>query len=156
VTDTSRRLGEGYYWEDLKVDDRFTTYRRTITEADLVGFINATGMLETIFIDVGHQGAISGRPVPAALTYCLIEGLLMQTMLRGVGLALLELSQKALAPVRVGDSVWAAVTISALRPTSTGGRAVVTSTVEVFNQHGGSVLIYDVKRLIAGRSARGD
>ena len=49
--DTVRQLGQGFYWQDLQVGQRFRTHRRTITEADLVGFIGVTGMLEAIFID---------------------------------------------------------------------------------------------------------
>jgi hypothetical protein len=46
-----KTIGHGYSWDELAVGFRFRTLKRTITEADLVGFINATGMLEMIFID---------------------------------------------------------------------------------------------------------
>ena len=49
------------------------------------------------------------RPVPAALTYALIEGLVLCGMVHGTGLALLECTS-ALAPVRVGDTIGAEVT----------------------------------------------
>jgi acyl dehydratase len=29
-------LGRGFYWQDLHVGEKFRTYRRTVTEADLV------------------------------------------------------------------------------------------------------------------------
>ena len=45
------RLGQGFYWQDIAVDQEFTTFRRTVTETDLVNFINTTGMVEAIFID---------------------------------------------------------------------------------------------------------
>lgn len=146
------RLGQGFYWQDLQVGQRFRTFRRTVTETDLVNFIGVTGMLEAIFIDAGYdEGAIAGRPVPAVLTYSLIEGLLLQSMIQGTGLALLELDKKVLKPVLVGDSVHAEVEITALVPTSRGNRAVVTSRVDVFNQRGDAVITYTVKRLLAGR-----
>ena len=147
-------LGQGFYWQDLKVGQKFRTYRRTITETDLVNFISVTGMLEAIFIDAeysGTAGAIKGRVVPAALTYGLIEGLLFQSMIQGTGLASLELHQKALKPVFVGDSVWATVEVTAIRPTSKDNRAIVSSRVEVFNQRDEAVLTYDVTRMLAGR-----
>jgi 3-hydroxybutyryl-CoA dehydratase len=147
-------LGQGFFWQDLRVGQRFKTYRRTITETDLVGFINCTGMLEVIFIDAEHSrefGAIAGRVVPAALTYGLIEGMLFQTMMQGTGLAMLEVHKKAIKPVLVGDSVWATVEVTAVKPTSKGGRAVVTSHVDVFNQREDLVLTYDILRLVAGR-----
>lgn len=146
-------LGQGYFWQDLSVGQEFRSLRRTITEADLVGFIGCTGQTEILFIDETFDGAIKshGRPVPSALTYSLIEGLLMQTLLQSAGLALLEVSQRIVAPVCVSDSVHGLVTITEVRPTSKSGRAVVTAHVSVFNQSDTMVMEYDVKRLIAGR-----
>lgn len=145
-------LGKGPYWQDLAPGLVGRTLRRTITEADLVGFIGVTGMTEAIFIDAAYPGAaIPGRLVPAALTQCLIEGMLFQTLIQGVGLALLEIHTRAHAPVRVGDSIWATVEIAEIRPTSKANRAIVTQEVTVMNQEGARVLSYTVKRLAAGR-----
>lgn len=145
-------MGQGPYWQELQVGDKFRTFRRTITETDLVNFISCTGMLEVLFIDEAFEGrAIDGRLVPAALTYTLIEGLQMQTLVQGVGLALLEVAMKAHAPVMVGDTIAATVAIDDIRPTSRGGRGIVRSTVEVVNQKGDLVLSYVVSRLVAGR-----
>ncbi|CAG2155588.1 MaoC family dehydratase [Cupriavidus numazuensis] len=146
------RLGQGFYWQDLKEGQAFRTFRRTVTETDLVNFISVTGMVEAIFIEDGYDGgAIGGRPVPGALTYTLIEGFILQTMIQGTGLAMLELTQKILAPVVVGDTVWATVTVTGIRPTSRSGRAVVDSEIEVFNQRNEKVMTYTARRLLAGR-----
>lgn len=151
--DALPRLGQGFVWQDLLVGQRMRTFRRTITETDLVNFIGVTGMLEAIFIEDGYEGgAIAGRPVPAALTYTLIEGFILQTMIQGTGLAMLELVQKIHAPVRVGDRIEAVVEVTGVRPTSKGNRAVVDSRIEVFNQHGACVMTYDARRLLAGRN----
>jgi acyl dehydratase len=153
-TTTLPVLGQGPYWQELSEGDGFRTFRRTITEADLVSFIGCTGMLEVLFIDEAFEGrVIDGRLIPAALTYSLIEGLQMQTLCQGTGLALLEMAMKAHAPVFVGDTIWATVHIETIKPTSEGGRAVVRSQVEIFNQHDVRVLSYGVVRLIAGRPA---
>jgi len=147
-----KQLGLGAYWQDLEVGQTFRTLRRTVTEADLVGFINATGMLEAIFIDAEYQhGAIEGRLVPAALTLGLIEGMQFQTLIQGTGLALLDLSLVATAPVRVNDTISALITVSSVRPTSRNNRAIVSFSAQVFNQNNLVVLSYDVKRLVAGR-----
>lgn len=151
---SATQLGAGYFWEDLRPGQLFKTHRRTVTEADLVAFVNCTGMLEVIFIDAGFAGgAIKGRPVPGALTYCLMEGLLLQTMIQGTGLAMLEVKQDIHGPVLVNDTIHALVTVDDVRPTSSKGRAVVTSTVEVFNQRDEKVMTYTAKRLLAGRGA---
>jgi crotonobetainyl-CoA:carnitine CoA-transferase CaiB-like acyl-CoA transferase/acyl dehydratase len=146
------KLGQGFYWQDIPVGTKFRTFRRTLTEADLVNFISVTGMLEAIFIDADHGGAMGGRPVPAALTYAIIEGIIMQGMIQGTGMALLEVTIKVLAPVRVGDSIWASVEVTRSRLTSKNGRAVVTSDVHVLNQREELVMTYVVTRLLAGRS----
>ena len=109
-------------------------------------------MLETIFIDATYaHGAIQGRPAPGALTYGLIEGLIMQGMVQGTGLALLEVHKKMLAPVVAGDTVWAEIEVTGVRPTSQHNRAVVTSAIEVRNQHGKPVMAYTAVRMLAGR-----
>ena len=146
------RLGQGFYWQDLEEGATFRTFRRTVTETDLVNFIGTTGMLEAIFIEDGYEaGAIRGRPVPGALTYALIEGFILQTMIQGTGLAMLELTQKIHGPVVVGDTIWATVKVTGIRPTSKSGRAVVDSLIEVYNQRDEIVMTYTARRLLAGR-----
>ncbi len=147
-----QRLGQGAYWQDLAAGQKFDTFRRTITETDLVNFISVTGMLEAIFIDSTFAGgAMPGRPVPGALTYTLIEGFILQSMIQGTGLAMLELHQVIHLPVHVGDTIHAEIEVTDIRPTSRTGRAVVTSVNRVLNQHGDCVMTYTAKRLLAGR-----
>jgi len=38
-------VGLGIHWEDLPVGRRFKTIGRTITEADLVAFVNSTSTM---------------------------------------------------------------------------------------------------------------
>ena len=153
-SETLPTLGMGAVWQDLVIGQKFRTFRRTITETDLVNFISVTGMLEAIFIDGAYEGAaMPGRPVPGALTYTLIEGFILQTLIQGTGLAMLELEQRIHAPVLVGDTIWATVEITGIKPTSKSGRAVVSSNIEVFNQDARNVMTYSAKRLLAGRAA---
>jgi 3-hydroxybutyryl-CoA dehydratase len=145
-------LGLGFYWQDIEVGQRFRTFRRTVTESDLVSFIGTTGMLEAIFLEADYpEGAIAGRPVPGALTYALIEGFITQTMIQGTGLAMLELHKKILAPVVVGDTIRAEIEVTGIRPTSKGNRAIVTSRIDVFDQRDRMVMTYTATRMLAGR-----
>ncbi len=147
------RLGQGFYWQDIQAGQRYRTFRRTVTETDLVNFIGVTGMVEAIFIDAHYEGgAIPGRPVPAVLTYSLIEGLLLQSMIQGTGLASLELHKRVLNPVVVGDTIDAEVEILEVRQTARGNRAIVVSRVDIFNQRDEAVITYTVTRLLAGRA----
>ena len=146
-------LGHGYYWQDLAVGQRFMTLRRTVTPTDIVNFISVTGMLASIFVDYTTctDNAIYGRPAPAALTYSLAEGLIMQGMLQDTGLAQFEVHQKMIAPVMAGDTIYAIIEITGIRPTTQLNRAIVNLAVEVRNQHGTSVMSYVSTRMVAGQ-----
>ena len=66
-----RTVGLGFCWQDYEVGDRFQTIGRSITEADLVSFINTTGMTEVMFnnlVYIDEKSAVrGGRAVPGAL-----------------------------------------------------------------------------------------
>ena len=147
----SAPAGQGLHWQELRIGQRFRTFGRTVTEHDLMAFVTLCGMQEPLFVDATHPGALGARPVPAALTHALVEGMLLRGMVHGTGLALLETHIHPLAPVRVGDTIAAMVEVTDVRPTSRGGRAVVTSAVRVANQRGEAVMDYSVKRLLAGQ-----
>lgn len=154
-----RTVGIGFYWNDLSVGERFKTLNRTITEADIVNFIGVTGMVETLFTDLtfhDHHSVIKGRVVPAACTYAIIEGLLVQATMQTTGLALLEIEKKVLKPVFAGDTVHAEVEVTAVRPTSKGNRGIVTTLNNVITQNGETVITYRAVRLMAGRPQGGE
>ena len=154
-----KTVGIGFYWNDLKVGDRFRTLNRTITEPDIVSFIGVTGMVETLFTDLSfseEHGVLKGRVVPAACTYTMIEGLLCQATMQTTGLALLEIEKKVLKPVFAGDTVHAVVEVTAVRPTSKNNRGIVTTTNDILNQHGETVITYRAVRMMAGRPEQGE
>jgi 3-hydroxybutyryl-CoA dehydratase len=144
-------LGRGLFWQDMQVGATFRTYTRTITETDLITFVTLTGMIDSAFLDATAVGPMGGRPVPGALTYSIIEGFIVQSLIRGTGLAMLGCTQEAVAPVHVGDTVHAIVEFTGVRPTSQGNRAIVDSTITIFNQRAEPVLRYTSRRMIAGR-----
>lgn len=149
-----RTVGIGFYWNDLKVGERFRTLNRTITEADIVQFIGVTGMVETLFTDLSFadsHGVIKGRVSPAALVYTIIEGLLCQATMQTTGLALLEVEKKVLGPVFAGDTIHAVVEVTAIKPTSKGNRGIVTTRNDIVNQKGETVITYKAVRMMAGR-----
>jgi len=153
-----KTVGIGFYWNDLKVGEKFRTLNRTITEPDIVNFIGVTGMVETLFTDLSfaeHGGVIQGRVAPAACTYTIIEGLLCQSTMQTTGLALLEIEKKVLKPVFAGDTVHAEVEVTAVRPTSKGNRGIVTTVNNVVNQKGETVITYRAVRMMAGRPEGG-
>jgi acyl dehydratase len=146
-------LGQGLYWDELQVGDQFKTFGRTITEADIISFINCTGFLEVLFTDAEFRekhSAIKGRVAPAALVYCLAEGLLMVGLIQGTGLAFLNMELDVKGPVVAGDTVTVEVTVTEIKPTSKGGRGLVRTRNEIKNQRGETVIVYTPLRLLKG------
>ena len=61
-------VGLGMYFEDLPVGATFKTIGRTITEADITNFVNATGLVEVLFTNLEflrEESDIQGRVAPA-------------------------------------------------------------------------------------------
>ena len=52
----------------------------------------------------------------------------------------------------VGDTIHALNEVTGVRPTSTGGRAIVDSTIHVFNQRDEEVMTYTARRMLAGQN----
>src|SRR5437763_3869903 len=103
-------LVRGRTWEEMQVGSAFRTATRTVTETDLINFVTLFGFNEPLFWDARHAATAgyAGRLVPGALTYCLAEGLVMQThCLDGTGLAFLHMELDVLRPVFVGDTLYA-------------------------------------------------
>lgn len=147
-------VGLGLFWNELSVGQRFRTINRTVTETDLVNFINTTGMVEVMFTDAtfgDEHGAIQGRPVPGALCYTFSEGLLVQATMQHTGLAMLESKIEVKGPTFVGDTIHTEVEVTGVRPTSKGNRGIVSTINNIVNQRDETVLIYTAVRMMAGR-----
>jgi acyl dehydratase len=147
-------LVHGSTFEEMVVGSRFRTASRTVTETDLINFITLFGFNEPLFWDARHAATAGyeGRLCPGALTYCMAEGLLIQThVLHGTGLAFMGMQLDVKKPVVVGDTIYAVVEVIESRPASKGPRGVVTTRVTVLNQRDEEVLVYVPVRLIRGR-----
>ena len=153
MSDDVKMCGHGLYLEELKIGMRFRTFNRTITEADLVNFINVTGFTEILFTDtefLKHGSAIKGRVVPASLIYSFSEGLCTPVM-QGTGLAFLEAQINVKAPTFVNDTIHVEGEVTESRRTSKGDRGLVRTMNQVFNQRGELVLTYDPLRMMKGK-----
>lgn len=154
ATDEVPVMGQGLCWEDMEVGTAFRTSSRTITETDLVTFVNLGGFNEPLFYDAAHAaaGGYSGRLVPGALVYVVAEGLILQTnVLHGTGLAFMAMEYTVKAPTYVGDTLHVVVTVTESRASSKAGRGVVTTRCGIVNQHGAEVAVFTPVRLIRGR-----
>ena len=142
-------LGQGFRHDDLPVGTRFRSVRRTITEADLVSFVNLSWFTEELFTNAGDRGAmaIKGRVVPAALVYSFAEGLMTPSM-QHTGLAFLNAEIDVKAPTFVGDTIQVEAEVIEARRASSGDRGLVRTRNEVRKQDGTVALIYTPLRLV--------
>lgn len=135
-------IGRGFSFADLRVGFRFRTHRRTIREADLVGFMNLTGLTEELF-SVKRERQL----VPGALVYSLAEGLLLPSM-QDTGVAFLNATIDIKGPSYVDDTLHVECEVLEHRLTSKGDRGLVRFSNSVINQDGEAVLTYNPLRLL--------
>src|SRR5450830_1200708 len=130
-------LGMGPFWDDLSVGDRFRTVGRTLTETDLVNFVNLSWLTEELFTNTEDRKsmAIEGRVVPAALVYACAEGLLLP-MIQGTGLAFLNAMLEVKGHSFVCDTIHVECRVCEVRDTSNVIRGPATTENQVINQKG--------------------
>ncbi|MDE0941428.1 MAG: MaoC/PaaZ C-terminal domain-containing protein [Alphaproteobacteria bacterium] len=148
-------VGLGMFYEDLPIGRTFQTIGRTVTEPDIVNFINATGMTEVLFIDLDFlekESDIKGRVAPGALGYTFAEGLLVQATMQHTGFAFLNMELSIEAPVFAGDTLHVECeVIEARLSKSRPGRGLVRTRNKVVKQDGTIAIIYTPLRMIKCR-----
>ncbi len=151
------QLNTGFHFDDLPLGTRFRSRARTVTEADLVSFINLSWLHEELFTDTSDRThmAIPGRVVPGALVYAFAEGLITPSM-QGTGLAFLHAELDIAAPTFVGDTIHVECEVIEQRATSKPGRGLVRTRNVVHNQHGKAVLSYTPLRMMRMRDGGKD
>jgi len=151
-------VGLGIPYEGWLPGRRLRTIGRTITEADITGFINATGMLEVLFTDseyLAASGMFERRPAPGIMVQAFAEGLLLQYTLQHTGLAFLGGETTVKAPCFAGDTIYVVTEVTSARRTSKPGRGIVVTRNEVVNQHGRIVLEYTATRMVKASDNNG-
>lgn len=150
-------VGLGFCYEDLPIGRQYRTVGRTITEADIVNFVNATGMVEVLFTNyefLKEGSQIKGRVSPGALVYCFAEGLLMQSTMQGTGLAFLGMEFEVKAPVLAGDTIHVECeVIESRRSRSQPDRGLVRTRNCVVKQDGTIVQVYTPLRMVKARTS---
>lgn len=105
---------DGYFIEDLN-EGMTAVFGKTITDADILMFAGVSGDTNPVHLNEEFAAgtAFQGRIAHGMLTASLISTVL-GTKLPGPGCVYLSQNLKFLAPVRVGDTVRAEVTITAI------------------------------------------
>ena len=150
-------VGIGFYFEDLPVGRQFQTVGRTVTETDIVGFVNAIGMTEVLFTNLEflkHESDIKGRVAPGSLVFCLAEGLLSQATMQKTGYAFLNMELDIKGPVFAGDTIHVECeVIEARRSKSRPNRGLVRTRNRIIKQDGTLVQEYTPLRMVKARES---
>ena len=145
-------IGEGLTYEQHAIGATYRTLNRTVSETDIVNFVNLCGFTEPLFMDmeyIARESLFKRRAAPGALTFALSEGLIMQTgLIHGTGMAYLGGELRVVAPVLEGDTLTVQVEVVAKRETKKTDRGIVTYRPRVLNQRGELVLEARVQRMI--------
>src|SRR5262247_253901 len=142
----------GLTFEQHTVGAVYRTLGRTVSETDIVTFVNLCGFNEPLFMDmefVKRESMFGRRAAPGALTFALSEGLIMQTgLIHGTGMAYLGGELRLTAPVLEGDTLTVEVEVVDKRETKKPDRGIVTYVHRVLNQRDEQVLEARVQRMI--------
>ncbi|WP_027135234.1 MaoC family dehydratase [Geminicoccus roseus] len=105
---------QGYYLEDLQ-PGMSAAFGKTVTDADLILFAGVSGDTNPVHLDeeFAAQTIFKGRIAHGMLIAGVISAVL-GTRLPGPGAIYVSQSMKFLAPVRVGDTLKASVTVRAV------------------------------------------
>lgn len=150
-------LGLGLHFEDLPVGRKFKTIGRTITEVDIVNFVNCTGMVEVLFTNaefMKNESDIKGRLAPAMLAYAFAEGLLIQSTMQHTAYAFLGMQFDIKGPVFAGDTIHVECEVVEARPSkSRPGRGLVRTRNVIRKQDGSVAIEYSPLRMVKCRPA---
>ena len=143
---------QGLTFEQHRVGDVHHTLARTVSQTDIVNFVNQCGFTEPLFLDmeyVKRESLFGRRAAPGALTFALSEGLVMQTgLIHGTGLAWLGGELRVVSPVLEDDTIRVEVEVSDKRETKKPDRGIVTYRHRVLNQRDEVVLEATIQRMI--------
>ena len=132
-------MSRGLFFSDYEIGNEFQTGRRTITETDVVMFAGLSGDYNPLHTDaVFAEKTPFGQRVAHGMLVTSISTGLAQTLgiFEGTTLALMEQTFVYKAPTFFGDTIHLKLIVDATRPSSKGGKGVVTFRSEVIKQDG--------------------
>ncbi len=122
---------------DLAVGLTFDTSGIVVTESHIVGFAGISGDFFDLHMDDAYarEEGFPGRVAHGLLGLALVDGLKNRAEVRLDAIASLEWQYRFLAPVFVGDRIFARIEVIDTRATKDGKRGVVRLGFKVLNQN---------------------
>lgn len=143
------------YFEELQIGESLTTHRRTVTEADIVNFGGISGdHFYAHFDEIAAKDSFFGQRV--AHGYFVISAAAGLFVDPGQGPVIANYgidNLRFVEPVAIGDTIQVKLTAKrkikkSKRPDDKYHTGVVVWDIEVTNQHGEAVAIYDILTLV--------
>ena len=135
-------MPKGMFFSEYEIGQKFTTGRRTVTEADVVAFAGLSGDFNPLHTDAvfAAQTPFGQRIAHGMLVVSISTGL-SQTLgiFEGTTIGLLEQSFAYKAPTFFGDTIHLEMEVSQVKPTSKPGRGIVTFQARIIKQDGTNV-----------------
>lgn len=144
----------GWYFEDFEEGRVIVTRGRTVGESDITQFAGLSGDFNPLHVDDTFcQNTIyKGRIAHGPLTLAMAIGLMsQQNLIDGTTTGLLGLSWSFSAPVAIGDTIYARVSLKSKRPTRDGSRGIVVLQLDVRNQRDVSVQLGELTLMMLRR-----
>ncbi len=130
-------MARGRYFSEFEVGQRFETVGRTVTEGDVCTFAGLSGDFNPLHTDATFAAKTPfGQRVAHGMLVASISTGLAQTtgIFEGTTMALLEQSFRYTGPVFFGDTIRLVLTVETMKPSSKGGKGVVTFKAEIMKQ----------------------
>ena len=132
-------------YEEYRIGEVFESYGRTITEADIVNFTCFAGLKLPMFIDEEFSSKHSlykTRVAPGLMTASIGAGML-EDILGKYTLAALGLDRfKFSAPVKIGDTLHARITVEGRNDHGDGDKGILSVRGEMVNQAKVAALVF--------------
>lgn len=144
----------GFYYEDFDADTAIVTRGRTVGEGDITLFAGLVGDFNPLHVDETFcaETPFKGRIAHGPLTLSMAIGLMsQQNLIDGTTTGLLGLTWTFSAPVKIGDTIHARVTLASKRPTKDPSRGIVVLRLAVMNQAGTTVQIGEMTLMMRRR-----
>lgn len=127
----------GKRWDELRVGDTFWSSSRTVTENDIAAFAAVSGDFNPLHMDaeLGRASPFGERVPhgPLGLLFAM-GGADRIGLLEGVALAMLEITWRFVAPMKVGDTLRTRIVVSELKEVSKADRGIVKLAFFLHNQ----------------------
>lgn len=127
----------GLYLEEFEVGKTYYSPARTVTEADVTNFAGLSGDFNPLHTDeeFAKKNLFGTRIAHGALGFIISTGLSNQMgIFEGTTIAFMECTVKYPAPLLIGSTVHASVTVTETRHSSKPGRGILKQKLLLLDQ----------------------